>query len=206
MKFKNKNFLSQTGTSWHPYEAHMGTPGEFSTKSQQLFLFSLHPFCLHPYAKHICCLSSAFFLSSSFKPPLLFLLFSSTLYLCCTFQTFPPSHIFSIFSHFPLFFLPIFNCSFVSFSFYSPNRTVPYIFQQSLCKLSGWEQGVSRAVKGPCTPDPHIYRLIHTTHATHTHTHTSVLYLSGFSAVSAATHSEYLRLLGSLYSPLLLQK
>lgn len=99
--------------------------------------------------------------------------FSSS-HLCCTFQTFPPSlPIFSLyFRIFLYFFLPIFNCSFVSFSFYSPNRTVPYIFQQSLCKLSGWQQGVSRAVKGPCTPDPHIYRLIHTTHATHTHTHT----------------------------------
>lgn len=57
-----KLFLQLSAASWCPCEAQMGSLGEFSTKSQPLFLFSLHHFCFHRYANHICCQFSPLFL------------------------------------------------------------------------------------------------------------------------------------------------
>lgn len=185
MKFKNNNFLSQTGTSWHPYEAHMGTPGEFSTKSQQLFLFSLHPFCLHPYAKHICCLSSAFFLSSSFKPPLLFLLFSSTLYLCCTFQTFPPSlPIFSLYFRIFLYFSFLFLIALLCLSHFTLPTGQSLIFSNRVYANSQDENRVSAGLSRGHALLTHTYIDSYTLRTLHTHTHLCAVLVRILSSIS----------------------
>lgn len=129
-RYKNVFFPSQAAASRHRCEeAHMGSPGEFSTKSQQLFLFSLHHFCLYPYASHICCHFSAFL------PSYFLLIHLPSLIAPC----------FSLISFFP--FLKLSLC--VVLHFFTPNMHL----KKDLNTDWGWHE-VSWVAGRPWTPDP----------------------------------------------------
>lgn len=114
--------------------------------------------------------------------------------------------IFSLYFRIFLYFSFLFLIALLCLSHFTLPTGQSLIFSNRVYANSQDENRVSAGLSRGHALLTHTYIDSYTLRTLHTHTHTSVLYLSGFSAVSAATHSEYLRLLGSLYSPLLLQK
>lgn len=124
----------------------METPEEFSAKSQQLFISSLPPFI--PQSPSLCQPHMPFLLLT---PPYILIL---PFFLSSFFPLIPHPSL-RLCSFFPS--LSLSSSVFVLFSISLPSHHSTIFLSFYIFFTQSLRVTVSRAVKGPCTPDPHRY-------------------------------------------------